>query len=86
PRSLTVPLAVLADLVARGVPPDTAAVAVLAMAGAADDALIEFRRSVEHDIALGIVPATAAAYRLGDARAFESTTSGGVPRPTPRRP
>jgi hypothetical protein len=57
---LIVPLAVLTDLVASGVPVDSAAAAVLALAGRAGDAdLVEFRRAVERDIALGAPPAAA---------------------------
>jgi len=59
---LTVPLAVLADLVASGVPVDSAAAAVLSLARRARDAdLVEFRRAVERDIALGAPPAAATA-------------------------
>jgi len=59
---LIVPLAVLADLVASGVPVDSAAAAVLSLAGRARDAdLVEFRRAVERDIALGAPPAAATA-------------------------
>jgi hypothetical protein len=58
---LTMALAVLADLVAGGVPADSAASAVLALAPTARDAdLVEFRRAVERDIALGASPASAA--------------------------
>ncbi len=68
---LIVPLAVLADLVASGVPVDSAAAAVLALAARARDAdLVEFRRAVERDIALGAPPAaaTAAAASAADMR------------------
>lgn len=59
---LIVPLAVLADLVASGVPVDSAAAAVLSLAGRARDAdLVEFRRAVERDIALGAPPVAATA-------------------------
>src|SRR5437867_12711256 len=59
---LTVPLAVLADLVASGVPVDSATAAVLGLAARARDAdLVEFRRAVERDIALGAPPAAATA-------------------------
>lgn len=62
---LTMALAVLADLVAGGVPPDSAATAVLALAPKARDAdLVEFRRAVERDIALGAPPAAAASTRV----------------------
>jgi hypothetical protein len=84
-RPLTVPLAVLADLVGSGVPSDTAAVAVLALAGLEDDDLIEFRRSVEHDVALGVLPATAASVRLADTPTLETRGSPNRPQ-APRRP
>ena len=59
---LTMALAVLTDLVASGVPVDSAAVAVVALAKRASDAdLVAFRRTVEHDIALGAPPAAATA-------------------------
>jgi len=67
-QPLTVPLAVLADLVASGVPADSAAAAVLALAATARDAdLVEFRRAVERDIALGAPPAAAASVRVNAA-------------------
>ncbi len=70
-QSLTVPLAVLTDLVASGVPVDSAAGAVLALAARARDAdLVEFRRAVERDIALGAPPASATAA----AAAFAAVT------------
>src|SRR3989441_3493774 len=56
-QTITVPLAVLADLVATGVPVDSAAAAVLALASTTRDAdLVEFRRAVERDIAQVRVP------------------------------
>lgn len=64
-QSLTVALAALTDLVVGGVPPDSAASAVLALASRArDDQIAEFRRAVERDIALGASPAAAAAMRV----------------------
>jgi hypothetical protein len=87
---LTVPLAVLADLVAYGVPPEAATRAVVRLATGAgeDEALLDFRREVERDIALGAPPAAAAAVRINSAGLFESTVrtgadvqSGGPPRP-----
>lgn len=79
-QSLTVALATLADLVASGVPPDSASAAVIALAASAgDDQIAEFRRAVERDIALGAPPAVAAAVRV-DA-ALRQT-----PGVTPRRP
>lgn len=68
PRSLTIALAALTDLVASGVPADSATVAVLALAPSArDDQIVEFRRAVERDIALGAPPAAAAAIRVNSA-------------------
>lgn len=64
-QSLTVALATLSDLVASGVPPDSASAAVIALAASAgDDQIAEFRRAVERDIALGAPPAVAAAVRV----------------------
>jgi hypothetical protein len=62
---LTVATAVLADLVAVGVPTDEAVVAVLALAERAADAeYLAFRRNVERDIALGASPVAALGVRL----------------------
>ena len=62
---LTMALSVLADLVASGVPLDSAAAAVLALAPKARDAdLVEFRRAVERDIALGAPPGAATSVRV----------------------
>jgi hypothetical protein len=87
---LTMALSVLADLVASGVPVDSASVIVLALAPKARDAdLVEFRRAVERDIALGAPPAGAAAVRAlnAGARFGDVTTSnGGPPPPNPRPP
>lgn len=67
-QSVTMALAVFTDLVARGVPVDTAATAVLALAATVRDAdLVEFRRAVERDIAIGAPPAAAASIRLNAA-------------------
>jgi len=64
-RPLTMPLVVLADLVTRGVPADTAAAAVLTLSqhGATDADFIVLRRDVERDIVAGAPPAAAAALR-----------------------
>jgi hypothetical protein len=79
---LTMAFSVLADLVASGVPTDSAAAAVLALAPQARDAdLVEFRRAVEHDISLGAPPAAATSTRLN---AGARTSSTG--RPSPPRP
>ena len=64
---LTVSLAAVTDLVTSGVPPDSAAAAVLALAAARDDQIVAFRRAVERDIALGAPPAAAAAVRVNAA-------------------
>jgi len=63
--SLAVPLAVLTDLVAYGVPVDTAARSVMALARAEDAALVAYQRDVQRDISVGAVPAAAASLRAG---------------------
>lgn len=74
-RPLTVALGALTDLVMSGVPPDSAAAAVLALAASAgDDQLLDFRRAVERDIALGAPPAAAAAVRVDAAIRQTPTT------------
>lgn len=88
---LTMALSVLADLVASGVPVDSAAAVVLALAPNAGDAeLVEFRRAVEHDISLGAPPGAAASVRAtnADARSFVQNAGGptGPPPSRPRRP
>lgn len=87
-ESLTVPLAVLTDLVASGVPVDSAAAAVLTLAAKARDAdLVEFRRAVERDIALGAPPASATAAAA--AAAFAAATvqvNAGAKQQRPGRP
>lgn len=87
---LTMALSVLADLVASGVPADSASTVVLALAPTARDAdLVEFRRAVERDIALGAPPGGAAAVRALNAGARFGTTDaapGQTPGRPPRRP
>jgi len=82
-QPLTVAAAVMADLVAAGVPADTAVGAVLALAHNADDAdYIAFRRNVQRDIALGASPAAALAVRLRFTEAADAPgtpTSGAIP-------
>jgi len=84
--AVTVPLVVLADLVVRGVPSDTASSAVLrlARAGRTDADLMLLRRNVEQDILAGAAPAAAATLR---ARAMSGDR---VPQPPggepPERP
>jgi hypothetical protein len=75
--SLTVPFVVLADLVARGVPADTAAGALgdALRSGAGDDALSELRRRVERDILAGATPSAAMAVRT---RALPGVQPGGT--------
>lgn len=64
-QPLTIAAAVLADLVATGVPADTAVQAVLALAARAADAdYIAFRRNVQRDISQGASPAAALGVRL----------------------
>ena len=55
----------MADLVAAGVPSDTAIAAVMALAGdLADAQYLAFRRNVEQDIALGASPSAALGVRM----------------------
>lgn len=65
-RSLTVPLVVLADLLARGVPRDTASRATesATRANARDEDFTALRRLVEQDIVAGASPATATMLRV----------------------
>jgi hypothetical protein len=79
--SLTMALSVLADLVASGVPADSAAAAVLALAPNARDAdLVDFRKAVERDIALGAPPAAAASVRINaGAKTAANATPPGRP-------
>jgi len=82
---LTMALSVLADLVASGVPADSAAAAVLALAPKARDAdLVEFRRAVERDIALGAPPGAATSVRL-NAGALDITPGNSSNPGTPTR-
>lgn len=64
--ALTVPLGVMAELVARGVPADTAAMAVAALtdAGVGDAQLVSLRKDVERDVAVGAPPTTALIARV----------------------
>jgi hypothetical protein len=76
-------VAVLTDLVALGVPADTATLAVLALAESDDAAYLAFRRSVERDVALGATPVAALTYRLaGDGLAIIEADAP----PRPRKP
>lgn len=77
--SLAVALAVLTDLVARGVPGDTATtvISALASAGAQDAELLRFQQGVERDIAQGATPAAAVGVRA------QSAFPSAAPRRTP---
>ena len=86
---LVVPLAVMADLVARGVPADTAATSVLALvrSGARDADLVAFRENVERDISLGAAGGAAASLRASDFAAVGvPVLSGGASSATPSIP
>ena len=90
-QNLTVPLAVLSDLVARGVPADSAAVFVLQLAAIADDEdFVAFQRNVDRDIALGAPPLAAAAVRVNvtatDRFPQGLTEQPGAQPPAPRKP
>jgi hypothetical protein len=79
----------MADLVARGVPADTAATSVLALvrSGVRDADLVAFRQSVERDISLG-APAGAAAdaHLTGVATGNVPSGQTGTTTQTPRKP
>lgn len=86
-RPLTVAAAVMADLVAAGVPADTAVGAVLALASDVDDTdYLTFRRNVQRDIAQGAAPSAALAVRIralvnnGDATTSTGPTAPGAVR------
>ncbi len=86
-QSLTVPLAVLADLVASGVPVDSAAAAVLTLAARTPDGdLVEFRRAVERDIALGAPPVSAATAAAAALSTADVQVNSGVRQQRPGRP
>jgi hypothetical protein len=88
--SIAWPLAVLADLVSRGVPVDTAAGVVLglARAGAADAAYSQLEDEVRQDVSAGVPPGTSAATRAAPAGGRLGPTGGPVLRvpPRPARP
>ncbi len=79
---LSVPLAVLSDLIARGVPVDTAATVILHLAqgGASDADYTGLERGVARDIGAGAPPGAAAAVRARVASA-EARSAGGGPPP-----
>jgi hypothetical protein len=89
-QPLTMAVAVLADLVAAGVPADTSVSAVLALAPTTADAdYVAFRRNVERDIALGASPAASIGARLQAvadmAGAPNLETGSAGPGSTPRK-
>lgn len=97
PRAeLTEALGVIENLAGRGVPRETAAAVVIALAnsGMRDADLREFRQTVERDIALGIGPAAAATTRANALTGSpdQSNTAGTTRGPTtgrivpPKRP
>jgi hypothetical protein len=81
-RSLTLPFTVLADIVSRGVPVQTAANAIRSLvgAGARDRDISEFQRNVQVDIEQGAQPKAAAETRAKGA----VTTTTPAPRPEKR--
>jgi len=89
---LSVPLAVLSDLVARGVPVDTAATVIvhLAQGGATDADYTGLERGVARDIGAGAPPGAAAAIRARVA-VTEGQSNGngpppGIPPKSPKEP
>lgn len=87
-RTLTIAAAVLADLVAVGVPVDSAVSAVLMLAnGAADADYVAFRRNVERDVSLGASPVAALGVRLdAAAEALDMGANAGRTPAPPRKP
>jgi hypothetical protein len=85
--TVAVHLAVLADLLADGVPADTAAAAVVALARATvrDADLVAFRQSVDRDIALGASPGAAATVRVNSTARAGDLIMTAVPNAPPRR-
>lgn len=79
-KQLTVPLVVLADLVTRGVPRDTASSTIFQLwqRGAADDDFLGLWRGVERDIVSGTAPGVALLNR-----AREIPTRGPPPAAPP---
>lgn len=91
-QRLAITFAVVSELIARGVPVDSAvsAVAGLRVAGVGDTDLLAFQRDVERDIAIGAPPLTAALVRAGSLRADPGTVAvplsgpgGGSPKKRP---
>lgn len=85
--SLSVPLATLADLVARGVPVETAQEVVLSLAarGVSDAGYVELRRVVEADIGAGVPPAAAASVRAQGGRPPDRVVPPGQTRVKPQK-
>jgi hypothetical protein len=86
-QPLTVPLVVLADLVARGVPTTDAASAVITVArtNAPDAKFLELQRTVANDITSGASPAGALALRV-QGITQESPANAPAHHPTPAHP
>lgn len=80
--SLAVPLATLADLVARGVPVEAAQDAVIALAArdTPDAGYVELRRVVEADIGAGVPPAASASVRAQGGRPPDKVVPPGASR------
>lgn len=97
---LTVPLGVLTDLVTMGVPADSAARTVVALARTQDAALLAFQRDVERDVGVGILPSVAVSVRAAGLEEYatsglHSASGAGLmnggpvakpPAPAPRKP
>jgi hypothetical protein len=86
---ISVPLAVFSDLVARGVPVDTASKVILHLAegGASDADYAGLERSVARDIGAGAPPGAAAAIRARVSTGeVGATMQGGPPPGVPASP
>lgn len=80
-EALAVPLAVLADLVARGVPADTAAAVIVGLAErrGSDADFTNLKRDIERDIGRGVPPGSAATIRGRGSPPANVPGRGGTP-------
>jgi hypothetical protein len=86
--TVSLPLVVLADIMERGVPRDTAASVIISLAGARvpDEAYATLRESVARDIRAGAPPAAAASTRAQGILVTAAPPPGAAPTRRPRSP
>lgn len=87
-KSILMPLVVLSDLVSRGVPPEDASTAIVAMSqrGALDSDFAGLRRGVETDILSGAPPAAALDRRTREFPGRGAPAGTRLPSSAPQRP